>query len=74
MGVNQYSPRATVQRRVAPCSVERLADGCAIVDFGKEAFGFLELLPPTGVRGAYVARLGELLADGRVDMEPGAKE
>lgn len=64
--------RHTIQRRIAPRSVERLADGSVVVDFGKEAFGFLELLPPPGVRGAYVVRLGELLADGRVDMEPGA--
>ncbi len=43
--------------------------GAALVDFGRAAFGWLELDVP---EGDYVVRLGEKLgADGRVDMSPG---
>ncbi len=65
--------KQTVQRRVAPVTVESRIPGRTLVDFGKEAFGFLELVPPKGARGAYEVRLGELLLpDGSLNLEPGA--
>ena len=65
--------KKTVQRRVAPAKVECRIPGRTLVDFGREAFGFLELVPPAGARGPYVVRLGELLKpDGSVNMKPGA--
>ena len=67
-----YDYKKTVQRRVAPTAVTTNAAGHALVDFGREAFGFLELLPPPGTAGDYDVNLGELLKDGGVDMKPGA--
>ena len=67
-----YDYKKTVQRRVAPAAVTTNAAGRVLVDFGREAFGFLELLPPPGTAGIYEVRLGELLKDGGVDMKPGA--
>ena len=65
--------KKTVQRRVAPAKVECRIPGRTLVDFGREAFGFLELVPPAGARGPYEVRLGELLKpDGSVNMKPGA--
>jgi len=70
-GPNDY--KKTVQRRVAPATVETRIPGRTLVDFGKMAFGFLELVPPPGARGPYEVRLGELLKpDGSVNMKPGA--
>lgn len=67
-----YDYKKTVQRRVAPATVTNPIAGRALVDFGKEAFGFLEFTPPKGTRGAYEVRLGELVkADGSVNMKPG---
>ncbi len=68
-----YDLKKTVQTRRAPVAAATNAAGCVRFDFGREMFGFLELVPPAGARGAYRVRLGELLsADGRVDMKPGA--
>ncbi len=70
-GVGDY--KKTVQRRVAPVTVETRIPGRTLVDFGREAFGFLELVPPAGARGPYEVRLGELVkSDGSVNMNPGA--
>ena len=70
-GPNDY--KKTVQRRVAPATVETRIPGRMLVDFGKMAFGFLELVPPPGARGPYEVRLGELIKpDGSVNMKPGA--
>ena len=67
-----YDYKKTVQRRVSPVTVTTNAAGRVLVDFGREAFGFLELLPPPGTTGDYDVSLGELLKDGGVDMKPGA--
>ena len=67
-----YDYKKTVQRRVAPAAVTTNAAGRVLVDFGREAFGFLELLPPPGTEGDYDVSLGELLKDGSVNMKPGA--
>ena len=70
-----YDFKKTVQRRVAPVSVTTNVAGRVLVDFGLEAFGFLEIVAPSGTRlpmGQYDVNLGELLKDGGVDMHPGA--
>ena len=68
-----YDYKKTVQRRVAPAAVTNPIAGRSLVDFGKEAFGFLEFTPPPGTRGEYEVRLGELVKkDGSVNMKPGA--
>ena len=65
--------KKTVQRRVEPAAVETRIPGRTLVDFGEEAFGFLELVPPAGARGPYEVRLGEMVkSDGSVNMNPGA--
>ena len=70
-GVTDF--KKSVQRRVEPASVETRIPGRMLVDFGREAFGFLELVPPAGARGPYEVRLGELVkSDGSVNMKPGA--
>ena len=51
-GPNDY--KKTVQRRVAPVSVETRIPGRTLVDFGKMAFGFFELVPPPGAPGRLV--------------------
>ena len=52
-----------------PERVSRTACGSTLVDFGRAAFGWLEIYASAG---DYVVRVGEKLgADGRVDMEPG---
>ncbi|MGN0846475.1 MAG: cellulase family glycosylhydrolase [Kiritimatiellia bacterium] len=68
-----YDYKKTVQRRVAPAAVMTPIAGRTLVDFEREAFGFLEFTPPKGARGEYEVRLGELLKpDGSVNMRPGA--
>ena len=68
-----YDYKKTVQRRVAPVAVTQPIAGRTLVDFGREAFGFLEFTPPKGTRGEYEVRLGELVkTDGSVNMKPGA--
>ena len=67
-----YDYKKTVQRRVTPETVTTNAAGNVLVDFGREAFGFLELLPPPGANGAYAVNLGELLKGDGVNMNPGA--
>ena len=71
-GGDPYDYKATVQRRVAPKSVTHPIEGRSLADFGQEAFGFLEFVPPKGARGDYEVRLGEVVKkDGSVNMRPG---
>ena len=66
------APRQTAVTAQAPAAVSRTAAGTTLVDFGKAAFGWLELVAPEKGTGAYEVRLGEkLTADGRVDLKPG---
>lgn len=65
----------TVESRQTPVSIVTNGHGRIFVDFGKDAFGWLELLPPEGCEGgAYKLALGELkLEDDTVDLRPGAE-
>lgn len=53
-----------------PESIEQLEDGTVLVDFGRVAFGNLELTPPAGSESSLTVRFGESLIDGRVNREP----
>ena len=58
----------TIGARQAPASVRAAAPGVRLVDFGRDAFGWLEVRGT----GAGEVRLGEkLAADGRLDLRPG---
>lgn len=53
-----------------PKSIERLGDGTVRADFGRVAFGNLQLTPPAGSSPSLTVRLGEALTDGRIDTNP----
>lgn len=53
-----------------PVSVNRIATGVALVDFGRVAFGNLELRPPKGAFGTITVHFGEAFAEGRVNRKP----
>ena len=56
-----------VTRHVAPVSFLTNANGRAVVDFGKDAFGWLELLPPPAFTGGVCsAMIGESIWPGNV--------
>ena len=54
-----------------PKSVTSTGKGSYFVDFGKDAFGTLELTYDTRKAGTLVFHLGEKLKDGRIDRKPG---
>ena len=56
---------------IAPVSVQSTGRGSYFVDFGKAAFGTLRLQYRAPKSDTLVIRLGEKLADGRIDPEPG---
>ncbi len=62
-----------VQKQVKPVRVVTNAAGRVLVDFGKAAFGWVELVPPRDLRrgGPYVLHLGEKAVTNRVDDQPG---
>lgn len=57
--------------RIPPVSVRETDQGSYFVDFGKDAFGTLELLYPARRAHTLTIRLGEKLLDGRIDRDPG---
>jgi len=66
------APRQQAVSVQTPVAVTRTAAGTTLVDFGKAAFGWLELVAPEKGTGTYEVRLGEKLTDdGRVDLKPG---
>ena len=59
-----YDYKELVERRVEPVALVRNAKGHAVVDFGKDAFGWLEI---AGGAGDYESGIGEMTnAEGRV--------
>ena len=57
--------------RIPPRQIKEMAPGNYFIDFGKAAFGTLELSYKTSQPATLVIRLGEKLKEGRIDMEPG---
>lgn len=54
----------------SPVSVKRIDDKIILIDFGKVAFGNIEMRVPQGGRGEGSVHFGEKLKDGRIDREP----
>ena len=61
------------QEQIKPVRVVTNAQGRAFVDFGRAAFGWVELLPPRDMTrgGPFVLHLGEKAAGTNVDRQPG---
>jgi hypothetical protein len=61
------------QKQVKPARVVTNAAGRVFVDFGRAAFGWVELIPPRDMAhgGPYVLHLGEKAAGSSVDAQPG---
>ncbi len=57
--------------RIAPVSLVKNPDGSYFADFGKDAFGTLELNYKTNKTETLLICLGEKLLDGRIDSKPG---
>ncbi len=57
--------------RIAPVSFEQTSEESYFIDFGKDAFGTLELTYKTNESETLTIRLGEKLQDGKIDREPG---
>jgi hypothetical protein len=53
-----------------PVQISSIAPGFYLIDFGRVAFGNLQLLPPTNVIGKITVQFGEALADGRINRQP----
>ncbi len=56
---------------IAPIVFEKTSDSGYFVDFGKDAFGTLELDIPSTIKDTVIIRLGEKLAGKRLDRNPG---
>ena len=61
------------QEHVKPARIVTNAQGRAFVDFGRAAFGWVELLPPRGMEkgGPFVLHIGEKARGASVDAQPG---
>jgi hypothetical protein len=53
-----------------PVQITAGASNVFLVDFGRVAFGNLQLTPPTNAAGNITVRFGEALADGRINRTP----
>ncbi len=54
----------------APVAITNLAPGLVMVDFGRVAFGNLQLIPPPGATGTVTVHFGEASAAGRIHRQP----
>jgi hypothetical protein len=57
--------------RISPVSMIKTAEGSNFADFGKDAFGTLELNYKTNKAETLLISLGEKLLDGKIDTKPG---
>jgi hypothetical protein len=53
-----------------PVKITALASNIFLVDFGRVAFGNLQLIPPSNAAGKITVHFGEAFADGRIDRKP----
>src|SRR4051812_33221462 len=53
-----------------PVSIREVAPGVMLVDFGRVAFGNLEIVPPTEAAGTVTVHFGGAMASGRVERKP----
>ncbi len=63
--------KAFVIERIAPVKIIKTGEGSYFADFGKDAFGTLELIYKTTKSETLVISLGEKLLNGRIDQKPG---
>ncbi len=57
--------------RIKPVEFKKNSDGSCFADFGKDAFGTLEIDYRTKKAETLTIRLGEKLTDGKIDQNPG---
>lgn len=57
--------------RIAPVAVKKTGEGSYFVDFGKDAFGTLELEYRAPAPETLTIRIGEKLKNGKIDRQPG---
>lgn len=53
-----------------PVFITNVAPGVILADFGRVAFGNVQLTPPPGATGEIKVHFGEAFADGRIDRNP----
>jgi len=70
-GTGISTPNRFISERIQPVSIQRIGAGVFLADFGKDAFGKLELNFQGRVKGTLTIRLGEKLENGRIDRKPG---
>ncbi|MEI7948245.1 MAG: alpha-L-rhamnosidase C-terminal domain-containing protein [bacterium] len=73
LGTNTVIRYPLKQTTVKPLSITTNKEGRVFVDFGKAAFGWLELIPQSRERyaGPFTLHLGEKAKENMVDREPG---
>jgi len=54
----------------APVQITKVAPDVTLVDFGRVAFGNLQILPPINAAGSITVDLGEAIANGRINQHP----
>lgn len=67
-GILRAAPVELVEQ--APVSVTTPAPGIVLVDFGKVAFGNIEITAPEGAAGDFKVHFGEAFKDGRINRKP----
>jgi len=71
-GANPESSKKIFQiERIAPVTLKKTANGTYFADFGKDAFGTLELNYKTYKSESLIICLGEKLLNGNIDSNPG---
>lgn len=68
---NITTPNWFIVERIEPSVFKKIENDSFFIDFGKAAFGTLELRLKVSKPGAIVVHLGEKLLDGRIDRNPG---
>lgn len=53
-----------------PVEVSPVGDGVVLIDFGRVAFGNIQLMPPQEAETTVAVHFGEKLKDGRIDRRP----
>lgn len=66
-----FKLKALQQSRVEPVLVKKTGDGAYFIDFGRDAFGWLELDVEAPADSEMTVRLGEKLKNGVIDLKPG---
>ena len=54
----------------SPLQITKVAPDVTLVDFGRVAFGNLQILPPTNATGSITVDLGEAITNGRINQHP----